>query len=254
MADKVERVVRVLDHVLGQHERGASLSAVAESLDGPLSSTHDLLRSMVAAGLLQVDAQKLYRTGPAFMRLAVAAVEQVDVVAAARPHLRQLVQEIGHDVYLAIRIGDDVTYVERFAGLQRAGLDIRLGDPVPLHSSAVGKLFAALSPDLAERALSGDLVALTPRTITSPESLRRELQVIRDREFALSIEETITGIIGFAAPVLDRDQRLVAAVHVSAFKDNLMNSDMADITRAASECAGVVRAALTSQPLAEVTR
>lgn len=249
--DKVERIVRVLDYVLRRNPVGAPLSQIAESVSGPLSSTHDLLRSMVNAGLLSVDDRKLYRTGPAFVRLAVAAVEQVDVVNAARPHLKRLVQTIGHDAYLAVRIGNAVTYVERIPGLRRAGLDIRLGDPVPLHSSAVGKLFAAHDPELEKIAASSDLAALTPNTITSKSGLLAELEAIRERGFAMSMEETITGIIGFAAPVCDGHGDLVAAVHVSAFKDYLANADIPEVTRQTKRCAEAIHNLLTGHTAPE---
>lgn len=244
MTAKVERIVRVLDYVLGKNHSGAPLSEIATSVAGPLSSTHDLLRSMVEAGLLQIDSRKYYRTGPTFVRLAISAMEQVDVIAAARPHLKGLVQSIGHDAYLAVRVGNTVVYVERVPGLRRAGLDIRLGDPVPLHSSAVGKLFAALSSDLEAIALASDLEPFTPRTITSKTQLHQELVAIRERNFSMSQEETITGIIGFAAPVFDPISNLVAAVHVSAFKDYLSNADIPRVTREAKECAKAIQDSL----------
>ena len=235
--DKVERIVKVLDYVLKQNHTGVALSPIAESVSGPLSSTHDLLRSMVNAGLLVVDDRKLYRTGPAFVRLAVAALAQVDILNAARPLLKRLVQSIEHDAYLAVRVGSTVTYVERVPGLHRAGLDIRLGDPVPLHSSAVGKLFAAYDADVERIVMASDLLASTPNTITTRSALRAELEGIRERAFAMSMEETITGIIGFAAPVLDLHGGLLAAVHVSAFKDYLANSDIPEITLQTKACA-----------------
>ncbi|WP_326640741.1 IclR family transcriptional regulator [Streptosporangium sp. NBC_01755] len=241
----MDRLVRVLDYVLRQNYAGAPLSQIAESVSGPLSSTHDLLRSMVNAGLLVIDDRKLYRAGPVFVRLAVAAIEQVDLVNAARPHLKRLVQSIEHDAYLAVRVGNTVTYVERVPGLHRAGLDIRLGDPVPLHSSAVGKLFAAYDPELEKVATSSDLVAFTPNTITTKSALRSELEAIRERGFAMSMEETISGIIGFAAPVHDRNGVLIAAVHVSAFKDYLANADIPEITRQAKHCSGAIQELLT---------
>lgn len=246
--DKVARMIRVLDHVLAQNHTGAPLSQIADAVSGPLSSTHDLLRSMTASGLLAVDKRKHYRPGPELIRLAVSAVRQVDVVEAARPHLRRLVQSNGHDAYLALRVGHTVTYVERMPGLRRAGLDIRLGDPVPLHSSAVGKLFTAFDPELTETVLRSELPPLTAKTITSPSALRAELTEIRQRDFAMSMEETITGIVGFAAPVLNCYRTLVAAVHVSAFTDNLDDADIPEVVEQTKACARAIESLLAGGP------
>jgi DNA-binding IclR family transcriptional regulator len=252
VSDKVERLVRVLDFLLQAPGHAATLSEVAAAVDQPLSSTHDLLRSMVASGLLDVDSTKRYRQGPVLMRLAIAAIDQVDIVATARTHLEKLVRSVGHDAYLAIRAGDSVTYVARCASTYRAGLDIRLGEPVPLHSSAVGKLFAALQPDLERQVLSRKLRALTPNTIVDQDRLVAELTSIRRRGTALSMEETITGIVGFAAPVRDTAGRLVAAVHISAFKDNLARDDVARIELATLACADDIHQALSSTTLTKV--
>lgn len=245
--DKIERLVRVVTHVLDGDQVGATLSEIAETIAGPLSSTHDLLRSMVDTGLLQIDQRKIYRIGPTFVRLAVTAMKQVDILSTARPHLKRLAGSIEHDVYLAVRMGHVVTYVERFPASRRAGLDIRLGDPVPLHSSAVGKLFAAYFRDLEDFALTSDFELLTPRTISSRAGFTAELESVRERSYSMSMEESITGIVGFAAPVLDMTGKLVAAVHVSAFKDYLANADMPRITRESRECAQSIQDSLINQ-------
>ncbi len=251
MSDKVDRLVRVLDFLLQAPGQTATLSEVVSAVGKPLSSTHDLLRAMVASGLLAVDAGKRYRTGPVLMRLAIRAIDRVDIVAAARPHLDQLVRAVGHDTYLAIRAGDTVSYVSRRAGTYRAGLDIKLGEPVPLHASAVGKLFAALHPDLEERVLGGPLAPLTPRTIVDRARLTEEFSEIRQRDTSISIEETITGIVGFGAPVRDAAGRLIAAVHVSAFKDNLADDDIPRIEQATRACVADIEQSLTAATLAE---
>jgi DNA-binding IclR family transcriptional regulator len=251
MADKVRRLVDVLDFLLDAPNQAATLSEVVLAVDQPLSSTHDLLRAMVASELLAVDAGKRYHTGPALMRLAIRTIDQVDIIATSRPHLDKLVRAVGHDAYLAIRAGDTVSYAARCAGTYRAGLDIKLGEPVPLHASAVGKLFSALQPDLEARVLGGALPALTPRTIVDPDRLTLEFRDIRERGSSISFEETITGIVGFGAPVRDATARLVAAVHVSAFKDNLGEEDIPRIDVAARACALGIQQAMSAATLTE---
>ena len=63
----------------------------------------------------------------------------------ARPHLRELALEVGEDVYLGLQMGRRVFYADRILGTQRISLDIRLGEPLYLHTTATGKLFAAFA-------------------------------------------------------------------------------------------------------------
>jgi IclR family acetate operon transcriptional repressor len=251
VSDKVDRLVGVLSFVLQTPGQAATLSEIVNAVHQPLSSTHDLLRAMVAGGLLEVDAGKRYHPGPVLLRLALQALDQVDIVATSRPHLEELVRKVGHDAYLAIRSGDTVSYVARRPGTYRAALDIRLGEPVPLHSSAVGKLFCAFHTDLGQRMLAGPLPSLTPHTIVDAGQLGRELDEIRERGISISVEETITGIVGFGAPVHDTTGRMLAAVHISAFKDNLAADDTPRIDEAVRRCAAHIERALRSGSLTE---
>jgi len=59
--------------------------------------------------------------------------------------------------------------------------------------------------------LDGELIALTPYTITSPAVLRAELKTVRQRGYALDDRENHAGMRCVAVPVLDQEGRAVAA-------------------------------------------
>lgn len=242
--DKVRRLVDVLELVLDRSSSGLRLSDISTALQSPLSSTHDLLKSMTASGLVRVDADRTYRIGPRFIQLAVSTTRSLDVRVLAHQHLEALAADLGHDVYLAVRLGNDVTYVDRIPGRGRATVDIRLGDPVPLHASAAGKLYCAFSPDLQSRMLADGLTALTSRTITSPGAILEELVLIREHSFSISREETITGIVGAAVPVWAGPGQLLAAVHVSGLRDLVSDADLPDLIASMQACADSVAAAM----------
>ena len=243
-SSKVQRLVDVLEVVLARNSAGVRLSDIVGDLESPLSSTHDLLRDMAGAGLLTVDAGRLYRIGPRFVQLAVSAARSLDVRVLAHSHLEQLAASLSHDVYLAVRVGDSVTYVDRIPGRGRAAVDIRLGDHIPLHASAAGKLFCAFSWDLERATLAGPLPALTGRTLTTPQDLADELETIRGRAFSVSHEETITGIVGAAVPVWASPGEVLAAVHVSGFRDLIGDEDVPHLIEAMQACSAAIAHAM----------
>jgi DNA-binding IclR family transcriptional regulator len=239
-SSKVQRLVDVLDVVLARNSAGVRLSDIVNDLGSPLSSTHALLKDMAGAGILTVDAGRLYRIGPRFVQLAVSAGRSLDVRVLAHAHLEHLAADLSHDVYLAIRVGDSVTYVDRIPGRGQAAVDIRLGDPIPLHASAAGKLFCAFSPELERRTLTGPLPALTGRTLTTPQDLADELKTIRMQAYSVSHEETITGIVGAAVPVWASPGELLAAVHVSGFRDLIGDEDVPHLIQALQACSAAI--------------
>ena len=242
--DKVERIAEVLEFVLSRKSAGVRMSDVCQVLDHPISSTHDLLRAMVKAELICVDEERTYRIGPRFIQLAFATGQSLDVRVLAHQHLEKLASNLGHDVYLAVRVGNGVTYVDRIPGQGRAAVDIRLGDPVPLHSSAAGKLYCAFSHDLEAATLKASMPPLTSHTITLREELAVEFATIRGQRYSISNEETISGIFGFAVPVWGAPGRLIAAVHVSAFRDLVSSQDKPGIITEMLACSDAIAGAM----------
>ena len=57
--------------------------------------------------------------------------------------------------------------------------------------------------------------AFTPKTITSPEWFRSELDQIRKRGYAIDEEESVLGVRCLAAPVLNADREPIAAISIS---------------------------------------
>jgi DNA-binding IclR family transcriptional regulator len=216
------RLKRVFDLMLylAASPEGRVLSDVSEDLDIPVSSAHDLLRALTETDAVSV-VNRRYVLGPLALRLGVQITDSVAIRRVARPHLRALVDRIGCDVYLAIRTGRRVIYVDRYRGTQSLNLDIRLGQRLYLHSTAVGKLYAAYEPDLRAQALTSELPRLTTNTITDPVRLERELDRISRRGVSLSREESYDGAIGMAVPVWDLRDSLCAAVHVSGLRGQL---------------------------------
>ena len=88
----------------------------------------------------------------------------------------------------------------------------QLGGRIPLHAGAVGKAILAALPKFDLSSL--DLVAYTPRTLTSVRDLRASLNVVRQQGYATSIEERVIGVAGVAS-VVTSGNTVVGALTVS---------------------------------------
>ena len=84
------------------------------------------------------------------------------------------------------------------------------------NAAAGAKAILAYSqPEFQERLLAQDLPRYTPKTITHPEKLRKQLKEIRRRGFAFDDEERNTEIRAFGCPVFSHEGKPVAAVVVA---------------------------------------
>jgi DNA-binding IclR family transcriptional regulator len=244
-----DRYLRTFDIVglLAQHREGLRLTAIKEALDLPASSLHNILQTMVAAEVLVVSEDLRYMIGPRMVGVALATVNALDVRTLARRHLQDLAKDVGDDVYLGMRVGRRVFYVDRCAGTQRISLDIRLGEPLYLHGTATGKLFAAFDSSIAGRALQGPLPRLTPNTITDPRELEAEYGRIRERGYSKSEEEAVEGVVGYAVPIMLPAGTVAAAIHVSVIGNRATKAHERKLIRAARDAAGQVERSLGVQ-------
>jgi DNA-binding IclR family transcriptional regulator len=235
---KPERYLRsfhILDLLVG-HEDGLRLSEVRDALGLPASSLHNMLKTMVAAGVLGVTDELRYVVGPRMRDLARATVGALDVRHHARPHLEALVREVGYGAYLGLRRGRRVFYADRCLGGERFSLKVQLGVPLYLHSTATGKLFAALVPELASQAMQRPLRRFTEHTLVDPVALAAEYSRIRQADCAISAEEAVAGIVGYSVPIRAGGD-LAAAVHVSVFASADQRPDEDKVVAAARACA-----------------
>lgn len=225
------RLKRVFDVLALLAETGPqTVTEISSALSLPLSSSHDLLQSMVDIGMV-TTSKRGYDLGSATARLFFKIQHRLDIVNASSFELQKLVQTHGFDVYLAVHAGNEVIYAARFRGRQAVNIDIPLGLPLYRHATAVGKLFMAYNREIQQEVLSKPLRQFTRGTRTDHGKLRSELARIRASGISVSREEAVQGIIGIAAPIMDGLQ-IVGAVHISAWKGAL---DTAALTSLSSE-------------------
>jgi DNA-binding IclR family transcriptional regulator len=90
-----------------------------------------------------------YDLGPAALKLGLASLSRLDAVKLARERVAGLVESLGHTVALAVWGNRGPTIVHWEESPQAVTVNLRLGDVMPLLSSATGRCFAAwLAPEI----------------------------------------------------------------------------------------------------------
>jgi DNA-binding IclR family transcriptional regulator len=238
-SDRYSRTFDVLE-LLASRPDGMTVTEISKRLRLPISSSHNLLQRMVAAEVANITDDLHYSIGPRAVRLGIRIVDGLEIRSVARQHLQDLARTTGDDVYLALRLGRRVTYVDRLPGSRPVRVDIRLGQSLYLHATSVGKLFAAHGDQLRRRMFDEPRPALTEHTLTERGALEQELERIREQGFAVSREEAILGIVGLAVPIRDAYGTVVAAIHISALKGQITPKTERSLIEAAAATAAAV--------------
>jgi DNA-binding IclR family transcriptional regulator len=131
----------------------------------------------------------------------------------------RLARHCGETVHVAALDAGQVVYVDRLLG--PLGVDIPVSDvgsTLHAHCSGVGKvLLAHLDPGEIDAMIDRHgLPAFTPATITERDALYAELHRVRRDGVAYDREEVVPGIACVAAPILDGEGSVVAAISIAA--------------------------------------
>nr|WP_285757884.1 IclR family transcriptional regulator [Nocardiopsis ansamitocini] len=178
-----------------------SLSQLAESSGLPLPTIHRIIRTLVGNGYVRQLPSRRYALGPRLIGLGESASRMLGTWA--RPHLAQLVEELGETANLAMLDGDKVIYVAQVPSPHAMRMFTEVGRRVLPHSAGVGKALLAQMPEaeaLATVRRTG-MPAATDRTITNTEDFAAELDRVRLQGYAMDDGEQEVGVRCLAVPV-----------------------------------------------------
>lgn len=196
------------------------LADVARAARMDNATAFRLLNTLVMLGYVEkVPDTRRFRLTFKCLDLGFAAIARSDLRSLARPMLRAIVGERIEAASIGVLDGQEVIYIERIqAGLQRLAVDVRVGNRVPAHSSALGRaILSRMSTDMQRAILTAKpLRALTDKTIVNVDQTMNLLARSRELGYALSDQETVTGLRVVAAPITDQDGVPIAGISAAA--------------------------------------
>lgn len=212
----VESVARAIRVVEALAQSPAGLSETARRVDLPKSTVARLLGTLEEMEAVERDEDgRLYRLGPVLRRFSSAAGGPAQLTAFARPYLDSLTTLTGEAAGIAIPDGFKVHYVDQTEAEHPVQVRDWTGELIPMHVVASGLVVMAHWPDQqTDRYLRRKLEQMTPNTIVDPKQIWKRLAAIREKGYIWAYEEFVEGINSVAAPVLERNGRITAALHV----------------------------------------
>ncbi|MBN1180629.1 MAG: IclR family transcriptional regulator [Anaerolineae bacterium] len=213
----IDRLLEILDCFSPEHSAW-SLTELSEALDLPKSTMHRFLMAMEYHGILRRSAtDKRWRLGYRLTIWGELAAQSTGLQHVARPVMRDLTKATGEMSLLTIYEHREVVCIERIETAHSVRLALSVGQRQPPHAGASSKILMAFLPESEIEAILQEqgLPKLCTNTVTAPDVLRAELEKIRNRGYAVSVEETDVGAWGVATPIFDRDGNVVASVGVA---------------------------------------
>jgi len=213
------RSFAILEHVASARTPVDVLDIIA-SLKLPKATAYRLVDWFVTQGYLAREpGRRRLIVGPKLANLAFGAL--YSSMRHDTPHvvLQRLVHTLNETCNIGTLLNGEVVYLDRVeADHWPLRLHYTIGSRVPLHCSAIGKLFLALAASPRRRRLlqSLDLRRFTDTTITDGARLDSELRQIRKEQVSFDREEYLVGVVCMAVPVIGKNGEMLAALAVQA--------------------------------------
>jgi DNA-binding IclR family transcriptional regulator len=192
--------------------------AIASGISRP--TAYRIVQTLVAKGYLSQDAQS-GRLSPGYSLLMLSAglLDRSRLRIEALPHLQELANLTGERTNLGILHRNKVLYL---AGVEKPSLPTiysRFGKSAPAHCCSLGKaILAFLTPQELQELLAAEpLRPETPNSITSMPRFLEELELTRQRGYAIDEGEHQEGACCVATTIFSQG-RAIGSIGVSGAK------------------------------------
>lgn len=217
-------------NALSQAPGALMLRDLAAAAGMSAAKAHRYLVSFQRMGMVMQDpVSTRYDLGPAALRLGLASLSRLDAVKLARDRIPALLQETGHTLAIAVWGNQGPTMVHWSEAPQTVPVTLRLGDVMPLLTSATGRCFAAfmgqegrdaqrIGPMIREELARVKKLPRNGLPLEDVPQTQQEVQTLleetRQQGLGRVVHSLLPGVGGFCAPVFDAQGRLALGLVV----------------------------------------
>jgi IclR family pca regulon transcriptional regulator len=199
----------------GDGRTALTIADAARSTGLSRAATRRCLHTLSVLGYVS-GRRGTFELTPAILALGYAYLGSASIARVAQPILEQFSEDVHESSSLAVLDGDEIVYLARAATRRILSIALSAGSRLPAAVTSMGRVLVAFGGAPARDAfvLGAALTRYTARTIVGRDDLRRELDRVRARGYALVDQELEIGLRSLAVPVRRPDGEVVAAINV----------------------------------------
>lgn len=197
---------------------GISLAELSKRVKLHNSTTFHLAKTLTAIGFLRQDTNnRNYRIGPELFGLASSALTEVELVDVSATYLLGLAKATRATAHVAVFSHGSAVIIAKQDGSNVIQLIERIGIPRPAYATSIGKVLLAArdEEEIEDYIATCNFQNFSPTTIDNPAQLRVELEKVRSSGIAFDNGEFNPELRCIAAPVMDFQNNIIAAIGVS---------------------------------------
>jgi IclR family pca regulon transcriptional regulator len=193
-----------------------TLSEVAAGSGLTRAGARRILLTLQTLGYVVTDG-KLFTLTPRILDLGFAYLSSMPIWNRAEPVMEALVQQVQESCSAAVLDATDIVYVLRVPTQKIMRMSLGVGSRLPAYCTSLGRLLLAdlEDEDVRARLEASNIEAMTKHTVTDVDALMAKVAQARKQQWCLVNQELEEGLISVAAPIVNKQGRMVAALNIS---------------------------------------
>lgn len=201
----IRRTAQVLK-AFSEKPKGWGVTELASHLGLAKSVIFQILNTLVDEGLVKKD-EKRYFYGDGLLKLALNHFGSIELIKVSRATLEKFVKEFGATTLLFQLVENRNTLVEKVEGLEPIKFTLSIGMEVPIYKGSSGKVWLAFLPDKERQEIINKY-----KNRINITKLEEEIEIVRKKGFATSIEEVYPGVSAIATPIFNNYDELIGVL------------------------------------------
>ncbi len=197
----------------------SSIEEISKNVNISPQQALKIIDVLVNRGYLNFNKKKkTYSLGIRNFEVGYSYLTHMDIRKIAKPYLQELGEKYKENIYLAIRSGYEIVYIDAYEIDRPVLVKSRVGKLLPMYASASGKIHLA---DMDEEELEDffkhvKLIPFTKNTIVDKEVLKKHIQQVKEKGYAIDDEEWEEEVRCLSVPVKDYTGKVSAGITMSA--------------------------------------
>jgi DNA-binding IclR family transcriptional regulator len=207
----------VILHVLTEAPEPLTAADIVRRTGASRATVDRALQRLTTSGwVVEHGPPKRYAASMRVARMGAVLLARSRTLEVALRYARDLADAVQCPTLVAFYVDGDTFYTDLVEVRTERFVHSIRGMPSPAFRTAAGRILLSHQPEQEiQRVLSHPIPLLTPYGLTDREAIASELQVCRDRGYALVENEVQVGRGGIAVPILGRNNEAAAALSLA---------------------------------------
>ena len=213
----VNNAISILE-LLGGYEHELSISEIVSKLNLTKSNVNKLLANLERFGYAEHNRYTgNFRLGVKTFQISQAYINKLNLIDISMQILSELKNKLNESVYIGVLRHCNVVYLDVIETDEAVRVMPRIGNVGPAYATAIGKaqLSVLEDKDIVSLYENEQFRKFTDNTVGSLDELMQDIGKVREKGYALDMEEYERDVRCIGAPVLNFMGNVIAGISVS---------------------------------------